>query len=249
MKFPLAAALLIFLSSPAFAENALKPLMVELGETVIDTDFSTPQAKLDKSLYLKRQATRWEIAGGVLSGIPSTTENQAAKSHHRGYEPRLSVPATPAECAARFSIRFLDGEETTVVPFLEFGHHIVRLRFSLTEGVSLLADYESMKVAEDKSFIYKPGEWMHLFAELKGNQFVIQIQDGPTLFAEHPIISEPAPSGGTGLGVAGTKGGKVEIDDLTIWSVKEKLQAGWAKTKSEFPAFKPVQVREKPKKD
>ncbi len=51
MKLPVAGALLIFLSSAAFAENGLKPLMVEPGDTVIETDFSTPQAKLDKSLF------------------------------------------------------------------------------------------------------------------------------------------------------------------------------------------------------
>ncbi|MDF1823448.1 MAG: hypothetical protein P1U68_02340 [Verrucomicrobiales bacterium] len=248
MKFAAVATLFASLLSIATAGNSLEALMVETNETVIETDFSTPSKKLDRDLYTMRQATRWEIIDGVLSGLPSSAETQAARAHHKGLEPRLSVPVTPAESATRFSIRFLEGEETAIVPFVEFGHHVIRLRFSLTEGVSLLADYESMKVAEDRTYLYEPGKWIHLFAELKGDEFVIQIQDGPTLYAKHPVISRPAPSGGNGLGVAGPTGGKVEIDDLTIWSVKENAQTSWKETKTEFPAFEPVQVREKPVK-
>ncbi|MEM6917120.1 MAG: hypothetical protein AAF491_11195 [Verrucomicrobiota bacterium] len=240
--------LLLFLPILALSENQLEPLMVQLDEPVLEMTFEKATDKLDREHFQKRQATRWEIANGVLAGIPSSPEIQAAKSHHRGLEPRLSVPATPEECAAKFSIRFLEGEETTIVPFIEFGHHIIRLRFSASEGVALLADYESLKVAEDPDFRYLPGEWIHLFAELKGTEFVIQIQDGPTLYAKHPIISEPAPSGGTGLGVAGTRGGTVELDDLTIWTVKPDPLPEWTATRAEFPAFEPVQVREKPKK-
>lgn len=246
-----AKPLLIALCIPVLAqgENELQPIMVQLGEPVLMTDFETATDKLDRSTFQQRQATRWKISDGVLNGLPSTSENQAKKSHHRGLEARLSLPVTPAECAARFSIRFLEGEETTIVPFVEFGHHIIRLRFSQSDGVSLLADYESLKVAEDRDYLYSPGEWIHLFAELKENQFVIQIQDGPTLFAEHPVISQPAPSGGTGLGIAGTRSGSVEVDNLTIWEIKSAPNPDWQSRREEFPAFEPIQVREKPKKD
>jgi len=123
----------------------------------------------------------------LLSGI------SVKKTHHRGLEPRLSIPATPPECVAQFSICFLDGEETTIVPFVDFGHHIVRLRFSKEEGVTLLVDYESLKVA-------------------------------------------------------GPRGGKIEIDDLTIWTVKEEVAYGWEKEREQLPKFEVLQVREKPKK-
>jgi hypothetical protein len=109
-------------------------------QLVFEEDFEKPTGKLSRDTYQSRQGTRWKIADGVLRGIPSSAEFQANKKSHRGFEPRLSVPVTPAECIARFSIRFLEGEETAIVPFIEFGHHIVRLRFSQTEGVSLLVD-------------------------------------------------------------------------------------------------------------
>lgn len=53
----------------------------------------------------------------------------------------------------KFSIRFLEGEETAIVPFVEFGHRVIRVRFNSKEGVSLLADYESMKIAEEVALV------------------------------------------------------------------------------------------------
>jgi hypothetical protein len=58
----------------------------------------------------------------------------------------------------------------------------------------------------------------------------------------------PAPSGGNGFGIAGLRGGQVEIDDLTLWTVKKEPQPGWGARRVQFPAFAPVQLREKPKK-
>lgn len=232
----------------AGGESRQKPILAVPDEVVLKADFTRPQYTLEKSKWQPRQGTQWKIAGGILSGIPSSVEYQAKKSHHRGLEPRLSMPITPPECIAKFSIRFLDGEETSIAPFVEFGHHIVRIRFSETEGVSLLVDYESLKVAEAPDFRYEPGKWLRLIAELKGDEFVVQIKDGPTLYAKHPIIAEPAPSGGTGLGVAGPRGGRVEIDNLTLWSVKEEVRDGWEEKRASFPEFTHVKVREKPKK-
>jgi hypothetical protein len=48
--------------------------------------------------------------------------------------------------------------------------------------------------------------------------------------------------------VAGTRGGTVEIDNLTIWSAKEEAAPGWEKQRAEIPKMEAVQVREKPKK-
>lgn len=242
------AALLIAGVARADDPPALAPLLTVPGEAVLETAFDRPVYQLPKSTWAARQGTQWRIAGGVLSGTPSSKEYQAKRTHHRGLEPRLSIPPTPAEFAARFSIRFLEGEETDIVPFVEFGHHVIRLRFDRAEGVTLLADHESVKLAEDRSWLYEPGRWIHLYAELKGEDFVIQIADGPTLHATHPVLSQPNPSGGNGVGVAGTRGGTVEIDNLAIWEIGEEPAPGWKERKGRFPVFEPVVVREKPEK-
>lgn len=246
----------LFLILPVFAlcsptglagPEELSPLMVEPKEEVYSSDFSEP-APLEKAQWTPRQGTRWGITDGVLKGIPSSAEFQAKKDHHKGLEPRISAPMTPPEFLVRFSVRFSEGEETTIVPFVEFGHHIVRLRFSQKEGLAVLADYESLKVAEAPEFPWKSGCWYHALAELKGDEFVVQFVDGPTLYARHEIFSEPAPSGGTGLGLAGPRGGVAELDQVSLWTVATEPRPDWSERRQEFPEFAPVKVREKPKK-
>ena len=108
------AALLPALPSAA-AHHELKPLLAQPDKVALSNDFSRP-AKLEKEHWQRRQGTRWSIADGVLRGLPSTLEYQASKPDHKGLEARLSVPSTPPEFIARFSIRFLDGKESSIVP-------------------------------------------------------------------------------------------------------------------------------------
>lgn len=238
-------AISLTLAIPAFSagNHKLKPLLNQAKAIALESDFSK-SAPLEKGVWLQRQGTRWSIEGGVLRGIPSSAEYQESKPDHKGYEPRLSVPATPAEFIAEFSVRFTEGEETAIVPFVEFGHHVARVKFS-ENGVSLIADGDSVKLDEAKNFKYVPGKWYHILAELRGEEFVFQFADGPTLYAKHPCFALPVTSGGNGLGITGPKGGLVEVDNLKLWSIKDKQQSGWAKRRAAFPYFKPVILKEK----
>jgi hypothetical protein len=224
----------------------LQPLLAVPDKIVLQNDFSSP-APLNKEHWKPSQGTRWEIADGVLRGIPSTPEFQASKKDHKGLEPRIVAPITPAQFIARFSIRFSDGSETTIVPLVEFGHHVARVKFS-KDSIFLLADHDTLKVAEAKQFKYEPGKWYHALAELKGEEFVIQFADGPTLYAKHPSYAQPPPSGAPGMGVAGPKGGSAEIDNVTMWTIKPAEQPFWPVKRSTFPKFTPVLVKEKPDK-
>ncbi|MGI9473510.1 MAG: hypothetical protein ACR2NZ_18355 [Rubripirellula sp.] len=218
------------------------PVLAVPGEVVLKEDFVKPNP-LPKSIWQKRQGTRWEVADGVLRGQQSSPEFQAAREDHFGYEPRLSLPITPPEFIATFRLRFIDGSETSIVPFIEFGHHVCRVRFS-EQGTSLLADHEIWKLAEAPDFVWESGKWYEITAEMKDSQFVMQIKDGPTLFAEHESFANSPSSGGNGLGVAGPRKGFVELDDLTIWSVQSANQPGWGKRKSQIAEFTPVQVKQ-----
>ena len=183
----------------------------------------------------------------MLFGQPSTDEFQASVKHHKGYEPRLSVPLTPAEFAALFSIRFNGGKETAVCPFVEFGHHVCRLKFSSENGLQLLAEGETLIVAEAKDYKPELGKWIHILAEMKGEEFVVQFENGPTLYAKRASFAKSVSSGGNGFGVAGTKDGTVEIDNLTLWSIKQEANAGWEKSRATFPTFEPVPTGKKVK--
>jgi hypothetical protein len=139
-------------------------------------------------------------------------------------------------------VRFTGGSETPIAPFIEFGHHVCRLRFSRA-GTEMLADHESIRVAEAKDFHYEPGKWYHALAELKGDEFVIQFAGGPTLYAKHASFSKPASSGADGFGIAGPKGGFAEVDNVTFWSIKPDAQPGWAAARAKLPTFNSVPAK------
>ena len=239
--FNLSSLLLLLLPSIVDAQPP-PPILAIPDSAVLSEDFSKSMP-LPKTIWQKRQGTRWEVTQGVLRGIPSSPEYQAAKKDHFGYEARLSIPATPAEFVANFRIRFLDGKETSIVPFIEFGHHVCRVRFG-QDGASLLADHEMWRLDHAPDFVWKSGMWYQITAEMKGGQFVMQIENGPTLQATHSSFATPPTSGGNGLGVAGPRNGTVEVDDLMIFTVKNETQPGWKTRQSQFPKRTPIQIKQ-----
>lgn len=240
----IAVATLVGCTARAQAPN---PVLAIPNQIVLQENFDPPRP-LSKQTWLQRQGTRWTMENGVLRGKQSSPEYQAARQHHLGHEPRLSVPATPKDFIASFKIRFIDGHETAITPFIEFDHHVCRVRFSQA-GTLLLADHEVWKVSEASDFIWKSNQWYSITAERSGTEFVMQINNGPTLYADHPAFGQAASSGGNGLGVAGPSKGEIEIDDLTIWSIQKKLRADWPEVRANLPSLKPIQLKKpKPKK-
>lgn len=224
-------------------ERVWKPLLTQPREVVVASDFSQV-FQLERTTWLPRQATRWVVSDGVLRGQPSSEEFQARRKDHRGLEPRLSVPATPESFAMAVSFRFVGGETTQIVPFVEFGHHVCRIRFT-RGGIQILADFETTLVAESSEVKLVSGQWYHLFAEMEGEEFVVQFADGPTLYARHPCFRYPAPSGGTGFGVAGMRGGTVEIDRLRIHQVADEPAPDWLLARGKLKTLVHRQLKEK----
>lgn len=224
----------------------LKPLMTVPAEVVVADDFEKPH-KLDKAVWQRRQGTVWGIEDGVLRGKESPAEYQASRTHHQGFAPRISIPATPANFVASFSVRFDGGKEDAIVPFVEFGHHVCRVRFH-SKGLELLAEGESVILAATDKIRYEPGRWYHCLAEMKNGHFVLQIEDGPTLYAYRKSFAEVPLSGGNGIGVAGPQHGTVEIDNLSIRNVKAQLAESWSATLKALPQSEPVVIPAKRKK-
>jgi hypothetical protein len=228
----------IHAQSPA----TLKPRLAVPGKIVLQNNFSQ-ERPLNKDVWQSRQGTRWSIEEGVLRGRESSAEFQAKRKHHFGYEPRLSIPVTPAEFVVKFSFRFTGGDETAIVPFIEFGHHVCRVRFN-KNGVSLLSDGETMKLAEARGFVWESGKWYHALAEMKNSEFLIQVAGGPTLYGQRESFARKPTSGGNGFGIAGPKHGVVEIDNLTISTVKATTQPNWESHKSTLPEFRAIQIKQ-----
>jgi hypothetical protein len=213
---------ILFLSVFSFGQaKPMHPRMVQLDRLVLEEDFSESRP-LDKAHFNPRQHTRWSIEDGVLRGQPSTTEFQASQNHHQGLEPRLSIPSCPDEFAIQFSIRFLEGDATSICPFIEFGHHKARIYWS-DSGVQLLADGESVQLDHDPSFKLEPGTWYHALAEVKGDEFYIRFDHGPELYGRHPSMNVEK----DGFGVAGFRGAKVELDDVRVWSIQDGPNSIW----------------------
>lgn len=230
----------------AGAAPDLKPLLAVPDQVVLHDDFSNP-GPLNKEQWGARQGTRWTIVEGVLRGISSSEEFQASKTDHQGNEPRISAPVTPPQFIAKFSVRFSGGKESPGGPFVEFGHHVARVKFDSGGLYLMVGGGDAIKLAETKEFKYEPGKWYHALAELKGEEFVIQFADGPVLYAKHPRFALPNEKGSNGLGIAGAKDGMVEIDDVTLWSIKPEAQPGWSAKRDSLPKFTPVPVEEKKK--
>lgn len=233
--------LFAIITSSIFAAGsvpALKPLMAVPDQILMQDDFSKA-SPVNKQQWGARQGTQWTVEDGVLRGKPSTPEYQAKRKDHFGYEPRIAATVTPPQFVAQFSMRFTGGSETSIVPFVEFGHHVCRLHLT-KNGSVLLADGESVKVAESKDLKIEPGKWYHALAEMKGDEVVIQFADGPKFYAKHAGFAAPAEKGASGLGVAGPKDGVAEIDDVTIWSIKPDAQPGWAEKRNSLPKSDPV---------
>ncbi|MEZ5384014.1 MAG: hypothetical protein R3F13_00725 [Prosthecobacter sp.] len=240
MKYSL---LLLALAALSTRAADLAPLLAQPDQIVLENDFSEA-GPVNKEHWGARQGTQWSVVDGVLRGKPSTPEYQAKKKDHFGYEPRVSCPVTPAQFIARFSVCFDGGSETAIVPFIEFGHHVCRIRL-FKDGAEILADHESVKLAQTEDLRFEPGRWYHVLAEMKGEDFVVQFADGPTLHAKHASFAKAPESGGNGLGIAGPKDGTVEIDNVTLWSIKADEQPGWVARRDALPKFVPVEVGKK----
>lgn len=232
---PASLILLAGCSGALAAEPAeLKPLLAIPDKVVLQDDYAT--AKPLPRGYAQHQRTRWAIEDGVLRGRPSSAEYQATKTDHAGLQPRLAISACPQEFAIRFDVRFLGGESNHIFPFVECGHHVARVAWPSGGGAKLLADGERLQLAEAPEFKIEPGRWYSALAELKGEEFVIQFADGPTLYGRHPSFVGKR----NDFGVTGNIGGTVELDNVTVWSVQAGTQADWAKTRAALPQPKQV---------
>ncbi len=234
----------------------LKPLMVETDKVIFLDDFT--QAREIKAAagaaaknatapqpWNPNQGTRWTVADGVLKGQASTPEYQSSHDSHKGVHPRIVLNATPAEYAVKFSFRLIDGKafdaanRKSVSPFLEFGHHISRISWG-AEGAMLLADADSLAIDTAKGFNLETGKWYTVLAERRADEIYVQFQDGPSFHGKHASYkSDPH-----AVMIAGLEAGKMEIDNVTVWSIKAGTNPAWEATLKAHPAIAEIRLHE-----
>jgi hypothetical protein len=230
------------------AEPELKPLMLVPGEVLFKDDFNTPRgevkarAKDESAAWLPNQGTRWEVTDGVLRGRASSPEYQAAHDTHKGVHPRIVLTKTPENYILQFSMRIVDGKpfvagrRKAVPPFIEMGHHVARVTWG-ADGALLLADGDTLQVASAKDFQLPTGQWEKVLIERRDDEVLVQFANGPTFHGKHPSYKSDRHA----VMLGGLEAGTLEVDNVTLWAVKDGTQPGWAARLATLPA--PQQVR------
>jgi hypothetical protein len=249
-------ALFTLLPFAALAAD-LKPQLLIPDKVIFTDDFSLPRelkAVAAKSpqvgAWNPNQGTRWKIADGVLKGEASSAEYQAAHDTHKGVHPRIVLTKTPADYVLKFSLRLVDGkpfvagQRKSVPPFIEIGHHIARITWG-ENGAMLLADGDTLQVDVAKDFKLETGRWYTVMVERRADQVSVQFQDGPSFYGKHPTYKSELHA----VMLGGLEAGHMEVDDVTVWSIKEGDQPTWAALLKARPATKEVRLKDaKPKK-
>ena len=212
--------------------GSLEPRMTQPDKVVLDEDFSAAKTP-ERKLWQPRQNTRWSVVDGMLRGEPSTAEFQASRKDHQGFEPRLMIANDLSDYVIEFRFRVNSGEQHMVGAFFELGHHFARVAFKESGLEMNLGDLKNPTILESLPQIkLEKGRWYHVLAEISGDETLVQFEGGPTLYGRDPRIAEHTP----GFGVTGLRGGSIDIDDVTIWSVKQGQRPGWSKARESLKA-------------
>ena len=192
------------------------------------------------------QGTRWEVIDGVLRGHASSPEFQASRETHKGVHPRMVFSRTPQTYILRFDMRIIDGipfepgKRKSVAPFIEIGHHICRVTWDIN-GATLLADGDTTQLAYDKDFKLVPGKWETVLIERHDDEVLVQFLNGPVFHGKHSsYVSEPH-----AVMLGGLEQGTMEIDNVTLMSVKEGTQKAWPDFLATLPSQQNLVLRPK----
>ena len=224
--------LFIATSSLADEANRLKPIMATPGKVHLKMDFDEDfVVKKGHKYFRLGQGTTWKAKGGLLVGTQSSPEYQAKKkaqgNGHLGTAPRLQFPKSPKDVIIKYSFKIVGGKKTKLLPMIEAGHHLRRIYFG-SDNSKILVEHEKTTIAES-DFVLQSDKWYHIMLEIKDNEFLVRIQDGPTIYGEHPGVG--AKFANYDIGITATNLGTMYIDNMTIWQAGD-LQASWPQTKS-----------------
>lgn len=237
---------------PLAGAAELTPLWLLPDRKIFVDDFS--EARELKALPAKspavgawnpNQGTRWKVEGGVLKGEASSAEFQASHDTHKGVHPRIVLTKTPSDYVLKFSLRIVDGQpyvadqRRSVPPFIEIGHHICRVTWGVN-GAMLLADGDTLQLDCAPDFKLEPGKWYVVMVERRADEVVVRFQDGPTFHGKHPTYRSDLHA----VMLGGLEAGHLELDDVTVWSIKPGEQPGWADWLAQHPAPKEVRLKE-----
>lgn len=244
------AASLILLGTVCHAAD-LAPKWLVPDQVLYTDDFSKPRPvainrQNPTEPWMINQGTRWEMVDGVLRGRASSAEFQAKHETHKGLHPRVVLQTTPEKYVLRLSMRLIDGipfeagKRRSIAPFIEIGHHVCRVTWDVN-GATLLADGDTTQLANDKDFKLIPGKWETVLIERRDDEVLVQFADGPVFHGKHAsYVTDPH-----AVMLGGLEAGTMEIDNVTLWSVKDGTQPEWTTFAAKLPPQQNLVLRPK----
>ena len=91
-----------------------------------------------------------------------------------------------------------------------------------------------------KDFRLSPGQWYTVLVERRDDEVLVQFQDGPSFYAKHPTYRSDLHA----VMFGGLEAGHMEIDDVTVWSVKPGEQTGWPAWRAAHPTFREIRLKD-----
>ncbi|TWU57560.1 hypothetical protein Poly59_04670 [Rubripirellula reticaptiva] len=222
----------VFQEAAAAELNHLQPILAKPGKVVLDMDFETDFV-VDKNhkSFVCGQGTTWKAKQGMLVGTESSPEYQAKKkaqgNGHLGTAPRLQIRDSPRDVILKYSFKIVGGKGTKLLPMIEAGHHLRRIYFG-SDGSQILVDHEKKAIAKS-DFVLQQDQWYHVMIEIKGDEFLVRFQDGPTIYASDPGVG--ADFANYTIGITATDKGTIYIDNLAMWDVAD-IRPSWASVKA-----------------
>ena len=204
------------------AQPLIMPVLMKRGELVFTDSFKESTLRPE---WTPLHQTRWNVANGMLHGIPATEEFQKSRTKHNGGTPSSMLVVPVKDCIFQMSFKltgkmngahfgFNDGT------FQSGTGHVGRVTFHKRDGISLIKDKntklenDQVEILTSDPFKIKSDQWYTFVLEVKGEQMVVQLKDGPTLRARHERFL--APKSWFNLPTRG--GGEIFYDDVRIWA-------------------------------
>ena len=85
----------------------------------------------------------------------------------------------------------------------------------------LLADGDSLQLDVAKDYKLENGKWYTVMVERRADEVFVQFQDGPSFYGKHPSYKSELHA----VMLGGLEAGHMDIDNVTVWSIKAGRQA------------------------
>ena len=203
-------------------QPSITPVLMKPGKLIFSDSFEDDAIRPQ---WNRLHQTRWNVSKGALHGIPATEEFQKSRTKHNGGTPSSKLVVPVKDCILQMSFKltgkmsgahfgFNDGT------FQSGTGHVGRVTFHKRDGISLIKDKntklenDEVEILTSDPFKIQSDQWYTFVLEVKGEQMVVQLKDGPTLTARHDRFH--APKSWINLPTRG--GGEIYYDDVRLWA-------------------------------